>query len=235
MYRAECLSQGRAKDYEDYLSNKKHAVDEIARMEEYLKLGLNPQRWSYEIQTLQENATARHDQVVSQMRAAIENNAQMQAQNATITHNNRQPSQPQPIAQPVTQSTSQPQSSMQPTAVTQPQPIQPPQPPALPQNETANITQPQPIAENPLSDEVVRTNDAIIKPDSVTEAIKAEEEKRNAEAEAKAAAEAAKAASQPNQSIIDLANNTDFSIETIAQQAKRIQEKKNDEVYISLH
>ena len=55
MYRAECLSQGRAKDYEDYLSNKKHAVDEIARMEEYLKLGLNPQRWSYEIQTLQEN------------------------------------------------------------------------------------------------------------------------------------------------------------------------------------
>ena len=186
-------------------------------------------------QTLQENATARHDQVVSQMRAAIENNAQMQAQNATITHNNHQPSQPQPIAQPVTQSTSQPQSSMQPTVVTQPQPIQPPQPPALPQNETANITQPQPIAENPLSDEVVRTNDAIIKPDSVTEAIKAEEEKRNAEAEAKAAAEAAKAASQPNQSIIDLANNTDFSIETIAQQAKRIQEKKNDEVYISLH
>ena len=41
---------------------------------------------------------------------------------------------------------------------------------------------------------------------------------------------------QPSQDIIDLANNPDFSIETIAKQAKRINEKSNDkEVYISLH
>lgn len=40
----------------------------------------------------------------------------------------------------------------------------------------------------------------------------------------------------PSQDIIDLANNSDFSIETIAQQAKRINEQKKDnEVYISLH
>ena len=42
----------------------------------------------------------------------------------------------------------------------------------------------------------------------------------------------------PSQEIIDLANNKDFSIETIAQQAKRIEEKQNNnngEVYISLH
>jgi hypothetical protein len=40
-----------------------------------------------------------------------------------------------------------------------------------------------------------------------------------------------------SQEIIDLANNKDFSIETIAQQAKRIEEKQNNngEVYISLH
>ncbi len=39
----------------------------------------------------------------------------------------------------------------------------------------------------------------------------------------------------PSQDIIELANNPDFSIETIAQQAKRINEKQNNEVYISLH
>ena len=41
---------------------------------------------------------------------------------------------------------------------------------------------------------------------------------------------------KPSQQIIDLAHNEDFSIETIAQQAKRIEEKNNNgEVYISLH
>ena len=42
---------------------------------------------------------------------------------------------------------------------------------------------------------------------------------------------------QPSAEMQNLANNTDFSIETIAQQAKRIQEKQanDNEVYISLH
>ena len=42
---------------------------------------------------------------------------------------------------------------------------------------------------------------------------------------------------QPSQEMIDLANNPDFSIETIAQQANRISEIDNnkDEVYVSLH
>jgi len=42
---------------------------------------------------------------------------------------------------------------------------------------------------------------------------------------------------QPNQDMVNLANNTDFSIETIAKEANRIAEKQkpNDEVYISLH
>ena len=40
----------------------------------------------------------------------------------------------------------------------------------------------------------------------------------------------------PDPALQDLANNPDFSIETIAQQAKRIEKQKNDnEVYISLH
>ena len=42
--------------------------------------------------------------------------------------------------------------------------------------------------------------------------------------------------SEPSQEIIELANNPDFTIETIAKQAKRIEEKQaNNEVYVSLH
>ena len=42
---------------------------------------------------------------------------------------------------------------------------------------------------------------------------------------------------KPSAEMMELANNTDFSIETIAKQAKRIQEKQSNdnEVYISLH
>ena len=43
---------------------------------------------------------------------------------------------------------------------------------------------------------------------------------------------------EPSQQMIDLANNSDFSIETIAQQANRINNEENtnkDEVYVSLH
>ena len=39
----------------------------------------------------------------------------------------------------------------------------------------------------------------------------------------------------PKPSIIELANNDDFSVETIAKQAKRIKERDEGEVFISLH
>ena len=39
----------------------------------------------------------------------------------------------------------------------------------------------------------------------------------------------------PKPSIIELANNNDFSVETIAKQAKRIKERDEGEVFISLH
>jgi hypothetical protein len=42
-------------------------------------------------------------------------------------------------------------------------------------------------------------------------------------------------ASTPKSSIIDLANNDDFSVATIAEQAKRINRKDEGEVFISLH
>ncbi len=146
----------------------------------------------------------------------------------------------QPQVAPITQNPPY-QQPMQPTAI--------PQPPSLPQSETANMPMPsyvaanptpisQPIkTEDPLSYEAVKNNDTIIKPDSMVaeiEAEKAEEAKRRAEEEkSKAEAEQAEELADPN--IINLANNNDFSIETIAKQAKRIKEKKDDEVYISLH
>ena len=194
-------------------------------------------------QTLQNDASERRSQAISQMRAAIENNAN-QAKNTTITHNNRQI---QPAIAPIANATQQPQTI--------------PQPPALPQSETANMpipnqevqatpkatTIPQAIEfEDPLSDEIVKNNDTIIKPDSMIAEIESEkaeeaerqakeEEQRKAEAEAKRQAEIKEVKEQTDPNIINLANNTDFSIETIANQAKRIKEKKDDEVYISLH
>ena len=68
------------------------------------------------------------------------------------------------------------------------------------------------------------------------EAERAEQERiQQEEAEEKRQAEIKEVTEQTDQNMIDLANNSDFSIETIAQQAKRIKEKKDDEVYISLH
>ncbi|MDO4219775.1 MAG: PrgI family protein [Candidatus Saccharibacteria bacterium] len=105
---------------------------------------------------------------------------------------------------------------------------------------------------NPLAEESVSANDNIIKPDlplpdDVVEQI-AEEEKPSTEyIPADVAARLGKddeedtgrvdqtSQTTPSQDIIDLANNSDFSIETIAQQAKRINDKQDNEVYVSLH
>ena len=180
-------------------------------------------------QTLTDGASARHDLAISQMRAAIENNARNQ--NTTITNHNGQ------LNQQIPQQTTQPQTMQQHQAYPMPQP------PALPDNPVINnpsISAPKPIIpSNPLSDEAVKYNDTIIKSDSMVaeiEAERAEQERiQQEEAEEKRQAEIKEVTEQTNQNMIDLANNSDFSIETIAQQAKRIKEKKDDEVYISLH
>ena len=188
-------------------------------------------------QTLADDASARRNLAINQMRAAIENNAVNQ--NTTISSHNQQLAQqyyPQQNQQPTQQFT-------QPQATPQPQAPMMPQPPALPDNPVINnppIAQSAPnTSSNPLSDEAIKNNDTIIKPDSIVaeiEAERAEEEKRQQEElEAKRQAEIKETVEQTDQNIIDLANNSDFSIETIAQQAKRIKEKKDDEVYISLH
>ena len=204
-------------------------------------------------QTLQNNTSSVREEAINQMRAAIANNANLATRNTTITRPGQAPTaQPQPQAQPIPQP--QPITQTQPPVTTQQAPIPSPMPvpPALPDNPVANeanqaTTQakaqpatPTPpaqeiIAENPLNDDAVKTNDAIIKPDSVIAEIEAEqaEAKRKAEAERQERIKETEENTDPV--ILDLANNKDFSVETIAKQAKRIKEKKDDEVYISLH
>lgn len=145
----------------------------------------------------------------------------------------QQPMQPQPIAQ-----TPPPEFV---TEAMQPQ-----------QSEPEQIEDSLPTSTNPLADESVSDNSNIIKPDlpipeEVVEQIAEEEAPKTEYIPADIAAHLHDDDSQsgrieqqsnpttPSQDIIDLANNSDFSIETIAQQAKRINEKQDNEVYISLH
>lgn len=145
----------------------------------------------------------------------------------------QQPMQPQPIAQ-----TPPPEFV---TEAMQPQ-----------QSEPEQIEDSLPTSTNPLDDESVSDNSNIIKPDlpipeEVVEQIAEEETPKTEYIPADIAAHLRDDDSQsgrieqqsnpttPSQDIIDLANNSDFSIETIAQQAKRINEKQDNEVYISLH
>lgn len=186
-------------------------------------------------QTLQDNAASRHTAAINQMRTAIENSQQLtqaaiQA-NQSISPASQTTAQSQPInPSPALSSVQSTPTSMPPS----------PQPPALPQNPT--ITEPivstnqslETPVENPLNDTAIKTNDIIIKPDSTTTETETEEKSVTTEAVAKPETERKTAPEQTDPSLLDLANNNDFSIETIAKQAKRIQEKKNDEVYISL-
>ena len=147
----------------------------------------------------------------------LQNNASIRYDNA-VNHMYAEANSPQTPQQPtVAQSSTQPQTSP-PAQSTETQPFNP-QPPALPDNPIANT--------NPLSDAAIRTNDTIVKPDSIAAEIEA--------AKAESASTDSQPATAPDPNLLNLANNNDFSIETIAKQAKRIKDQQEDEVYISLH
>lgn len=174
-------------------------------------------------QDLNQSAQARHDQLVNQMRSAIDQNNNLTAASTTISHidggriNASVPSSPN-IA-----------------------PATPPTPPALPNFETPAQTQPiapptPVIPANPLDAKQGVDSSVIIQPDDTI----FDSSPKTASAPAAPAQQPAPSQPtpppQPSQQIIDLANNKELSIETIAQQAKRIEEKQNNgEVYISLH
>ncbi len=239
-------------------------------------------------QALQSNASTHHEELVNQMREAIERNNAFSANNTSIGHHFNNP-QVQPLNQPTPYTTPTP-SPM--TTVT-----------PMPQSsfDAAPLSAGAPLNQNPIT----TANSAIIQPDlplpetaippSYNEqmAEKSEylpedeierlegkdthheeheeepqvdyyEENQDSEKqhdeprpehhddsepeseqhdEPESTPEEPepqpepKPEPQPSQEMIDLANNPDFSIETIAQQANRISEIDNnkDEVYVSLH
>ena len=215
-------------------------------------------------QNLENTAQIRHDQLVSQMRSAIDNNHAFNATNATISHidgtqlqQNQQ--QPTPTAYPQPQAYPQIPTYQQQPAYSQAQ-LQNPQP-AYPQNQfpqnpqpTYQAATPQPtIPTNPMdakdgiqSAVIIQPDDTIYdsaprpEPEPATEIYDQTNPTPVPMPEPEVIQEPAPESEPlpPSQEIIDLANNKDFSIETIAQQAKRIEEKQNNnngEVYISLH
>ena len=187
-------------------------------------------------QTLEQTAADRHAQLVEQMRNAINQNsiygaAAAPTQTPQISHQITAPAQiPQPpaIAPQITQqfqsytpsATSQPAgmpvdvsasaATIQPDMDEIHEALTAPAPEENQENAPDNIPEEQ--SEEP---EVEPTPPPIPEPEPVPEQIPEE----------------------PSAEMKELANNTDFSIETIAKQAKRIQEKEanDNEVYISLH
>lgn len=228
-------------------------------------------------QALQSNANTHHQELVNQMREAIERNNAFTANNTTIGHHFNNP-QVQPLNQP-TPYTTQPMPTNNTFNTIAPAPT--PQPTV----NTSFSEVSSPFNQNPVS----TTNSAIIQPDlpipetattpsyneqmakkseylpedeierlegketrhedeqqqvdyyenqiSNTDETPSEpEQSSKPQPEAQPQPEP-EPEPEPSQEMIDLANNPDFSIETIAQQANRISENNNnkDEVYVSLH
>ena len=185
-------------------------------------------------QTLEANTVSRHDQLVNQMREAIEKSHNMAptdvkiekfqetksvlAEPAITSNHVVQPMQVQPTQ---TQSIPAPQSTMPMQTSSSEQPIsfaKLPTPGSIIKPTSENTPPPLP---DPAKD--IFDNPAVIQP--IVEIPKPTEQKPASTSE-----------KPVNPDIIDLANNNDFSIQTIAKEANRINEKNNDgEVYISLH
>ena len=205
---------------------------------------------------IQDSNELYHQQAVERMRNAIQNNYANKVQNATINHYNETPQQPtaqqEYVAQeqPTYQEPVMPQPAQQYTAYqapTLPEPVNysagyydAPQNYVQPQQQSSDViaqqfeqTQPQyqptfqtettqiEQSQSESYSQPSQSSDTIVQPDTYTK----EPETTPQEEESK-----------PTQDMIDLANNSDYSIETLAKQAKRVQEKNNNgEVYISLH
>ena len=199
-------------------------------------------------QSLEQSNAARHAQLVEQMRNAINQKSiygDAAPHNTQISHQISQ----QPIAPTV--SIPQPVAMPQPMAAPQqPQPQMPQmqqfQPPTISPIITQQQAQPQPLA--PTSTTVtgmpvdITSSSATIQPDieEIHEALANPIPEPEPEPEPipipQPAPEPVLTPEQTAQ-MQNLANNTDYSIETIAEQAKRIQENNSNdnEVYISLH
>lgn len=166
--------------------------------------------------SLEQSTANRHAQLVEQMKQAINKNSiygsAAPQQTPTISHQTPTPA-PTPASVPA--SAIAPAPAPAPVAQPVAPEVNPYQAPAMPAGIPAAPA--QPTAPD------LSASTATIQPDmnEIHEALTAPVKEET---------------SEPSAEMKALANNADFSIETIAKQAKRIQEKQNDnEVYISLH
>ena len=206
-------------------------------------------------QNLNDTAQTRHNELVNQMRSAIDNNNAFNANHTTINHIGGDQiqavaSSPAPSVAPTPTPTSVPFSpNIVSSAPVQPQAPSMPTPPTIPQFTPTPVAQSQPtsvIPTNPFDAKDGVQSSVIIQPDDTIfdSAPQAAPESTPEPAAAaiptpapEPAPQPAPEPAQPDPAIVNLAHNNDLSIETLAKQAKRIEEKQsnNGEVYISLH
>lgn len=178
-------------------------------------------------QTLEQNNATHHAQLVEQMRDAINKNSiygDAPHETPTITH---QTPVPEPVAfQPPVMPTYNPEPTTGYESL-------PPQMQAMSPINTMTGQVNVAASAATIQPDIDEIHDALSKPASVEEVAAVEEQS----APAPEPIPEPEAPPVPDADMQNLANNTDFSIETIAQQARRIQEKKgnDNEVYISLH
>ena len=141
--------------------------------------------------TIQKDETARHAEVIKEMREAIDETENITASNAKVKKRF---------------------AELRPSVVVKPAAGQ------------------QPVMKMPVSQEEIFSSPTIIMPNSPVQEKPVEKPNR---VEQKAVEKVN--TTPPKPSIIELANNDVFSVETIAKQAKRVKERDEGEVFISLH
>ena len=175
---------------------------------------------------MKKDESARHEELIREMRAAIDNNNSLAptSNNKTITHNFITPVKPTISVPsiPTVQQIVAPMSTPAPMAPIVTQPAQAPAPMQVPASaviESLLQTPPQPpqsVQPTSMRPPVKTIHDSavVVKPN--TPDIPAKE-------------------TAHTQSMKNLAENKDYSIETIAKEAKRIKGKEEGEVFIALH
>ena len=197
-------------------------------------------------QNLTSVAQERHNELVNQMRNAIDNNNSFNANNTTINHIDG--NQIQAVTQSPAPTPASPNIQSTPYST----PLQAPNlptPPSIPSFETQPLT--QPIASQQKPNSIIPTNpfdakdgiesSVIIQPDdtifdSAPQSSPTPQPTPTPAPQPVPTPTPKPEPATPTQEVINLANNNDLSVEALARQAKRIEEKQNNgEVYISLH
>ncbi len=160
-------------------------------------------------ETLTQETTTRHDEAVNQMRSAIEQAEGVSSAPPEIhKYGDHYQYQPEEKSADLPQASNQNIEQTSSSSVI----VQPTIPEEKPEREPLNTVDNKPPAP----------------PESPTDFIKTDNEEPKQE-------EKSEEPPEPKPEFIELANNPDFTVATISKEAERVKNKKDDEVYISLH